>query len=185
VTWRHGGATRSARLHKTGRCKLPWNADVRAHGFGTLVYETPHEGAIDVHACSLRTGAQQLLGSQDGVNDHYPVGSNYTVAGDFVAWSEDHAHDGSQTQHIRVYDLRAHTILRPIVAGGHGPSPYMEGTVIAALVLARDGAVACGRRRLDDDPEIDPDSLRLAGRRVSWTAAGAQRSAELRDAGAC
>jgi hypothetical protein len=206
VTWKHGGATRSARLHRTGRCRLPWNAEVRAHGFDALVYEAAHEDTIDVYACFRRTGARQLLGSQDSANDHYPVGSNYTVAGDFVAWSEDHAHQGSQTEYIRVYDLRAHTILRSIDAGGHGPSPYMASTIIAALVLARDGAVAwttrdydgpqlesrfvtardaCGRRKLDDNPEIDPESLRLAGRRVSWTVDGAERSAVLRSPSDC
>jgi hypothetical protein len=107
---------------------------------------------------------------------------------------------------VFVYDLERGKRVHKLPVAQHSEEEFVSDPKVPALVLSRDGGVAwtvlqyhdpgaqerrvgaadaCGRRKLDDDPGIDPESLRLAGRTVTWTAGGAERSAHLRSSTAC
>lgn len=203
VTWMRGGERHHTHLATTGSCRISLQARIKAHSRRVVVYAVRNvpERSVDLVACFRGNGHRFTMASESRTPDRWEAGANFRVNGRYVAWSEDFRDgDGSQRVSFHVYDLQDRDFLRSEPIYEHGPETAND-FVVRDLVLSRRGDVAwtrvldpdvsveawdaCGRRELDDEPAIDPESLRLAGRIVTWTANGADRSAQLRSADDC
>jgi hypothetical protein len=155
-------------------CRLPSGHTVATGSVAKLVaIPTPSGSAL--FACIRRSGRKVLL------DDSF---SDARLAGRWVAWQRA-ARRGKWR--IAVHDLR--TGKERLVDGhvaGHALLLTARGTIVwpqqdegtPATPLFANDTVAGGR--LLDGTSVEPASLRLAGRRVSWLAGGEPRSAVVR-----
>jgi hypothetical protein len=175
---------------------------VLAHDRAVRVYtpKTPPPAGGPVVACLTGRGSRMtLLKTPAGFTS---VGT-VVLAGPIVAYLEStHGIDSGSTSLI-VADITTRHILREDTVGGYGDAGILGYERVTDLVLASDGAVAwieehgrglegpptalavhvAGRTGaptiLDEGPTIDPHSLTLSGRTLTWTDAGVRRSAQL------
>jgi hypothetical protein len=167
-------ATATAPASAAPSCRLPGGRTVAGgHIAKLLVIPTP--GGSALFACIRRSGRKVLL------DDSY---TDARIAGRWVAWQRA-GRPGKWR--IAVHDLRT------------GKERLVDGHVAAhSLLLTSRGTIVWAQQR-DEGPEtplfandtvtggrlldgasVDPASLRLAGRRVSWLAGGEPHSAIVR-----
>lgn len=155
-------------------CRIPGGRTIATGQVAKLITVRAPAGRA-LFACIRRTGRKEYLDDDARAP---------RVAGRWVAWQR--ANDAERPR-IVVHDLRT------------GRERLVVGRVAGrALVLTTRGTVAWVQRHLSrpetplyandtitggsllDGRDVDADSLRIAGRRVFWTAAGSQRSAVVR-----
>jgi hypothetical protein len=155
-------------------CRLPGGRTVATGQIAKLLaIPTPSGSAL--FACIRRSGRKVLL------DDSY---TDARIAGRWVAWQRA-GRPGKWR--IAVHDLR--TGKERLVDGhvaGHALLLTSRGTIVwpqqkddgPETPLFANDTLAGGR--LLDGTSVDPASLRLAGRRVSWRSGGEARSAVVR-----
>jgi len=206
VSWTKDGERHSARFRDIGKCRVPPDARVERYAAGTIVYKRFFDGPWGTLACIGRIGESQLINEDSG--DEYS--DVYRIGGRFVAWTELVGGRGAPgDRYVRVYDLGRRRLVRDLLLK---PEDCRATVEVPDIAVARSGAFAwitnfydwddvcpddvlrrtrvsardaCGTIVLDEDPDIDPASLRIAGTQVRWTASGEERSAELRSADDC
>lgn len=201
VSWLRGGDRYHTRLDGTGRCRIPAGARLKAGDFRVVVYAVRRQRAVDLVACSPRDGKHFVMATESRSGELFEAGGKFRAAGRYIAWREDVRDGDDQRLLIRVYDVVSREFVRSETIYEQAPRTEKD-VLVPGLVLTVSGDVAwtqvigqeasveawdaCGRRRLDGDEEgVDPESLRLRGRIVSWAFRYEQRSAELRSAGVC
>lgn len=155
-------------------CRVPGGRVVAAGSVAKLV-AIPTPGGSALFACIRRSGRKVLL------DDSY---TDARLAGRWVAWQRA-GRPGKWR--IAVHDLR--TGKERLVDGhvaGHALLLTPRGTIVwpqqdegaPETPLFANETLSGGR--LLDSASVDPASLRLAGRRVSWLSGGQPRSAVVR-----
>lgn len=155
-------------------CRVP-SGRVVATGEVAKLIAVPTPGGSALFACIRRTGRKVAL------DESY---SDARVAGRWVAWQRA-GRDGKWR--IVVHDLR--TAKERLVIG-HVAVHSLKLTTRGSIAWAQEqeGSPATplyaneleGGGRLLDGGEVDAASVKLAGRRLSWTSGGEPRSALLR-----
>jgi hypothetical protein len=155
-------------------CRLP-SGRILATGRIAKLVAIPTPGGSALFACIRRSGRKVLL------DDSY---SDARLAGRWVAWQRA-GRPGKWR--IAVHDLRTG---KERLVDGHVAAQALlltaRGTIVwpqlnegaAETPLFANDTVAGGR--LLEGASVDPASLRLAGRRVSWLSGGEPRSAVVR-----
>jgi hypothetical protein len=154
-------------------------------------------GTMAAYACALGSTRRVFLGT-DSTDAEYTV-SHVQIAGRFVAFFEQYSGREGASPDLTVVDVRAAKVLHKETDGEIQSPSSWDGL---AIVLSARGSVAWvteeretatgrlvnriveaadadGRRVLDSDPTIDPNSLALAGSWVYWRHAGETRTATL------
>lgn len=155
-------------------CRVPGGRTIATGRIAKLL-AIPTPGGSALFACIRRSGRKVLL------DDSY---TDARVAGRWVAWQRA---GRPGRWRIAVHDLR--TGKERLVDGhvaAHSLLLTTRGTIVWAqqkdegpeTPLFANDTVSGGR--LLDGASVDPASLRLAGRRVSWLSGGEPRSAVVR-----
>ena len=155
-------------------CRIPSGTTVATGKIAKLI-SVPKPGGRVLFACIRRTGRKKYLDDDPRVPQ---------LAGRWVAWEHTRRADRIR---IVVHDLR--TGRERLVVGRVARTALVlttRGTIVWAQenpsstitpLYANDTATG---GRLLDSGDVDPGSLRLAGRRVSWRSGGMQRSTVVR-----
>jgi hypothetical protein len=154
-------------------CHIPGGRTVATGGIARLI-AIPSPGGPALYACIRRSGRKVPL------DDSY---SDARLSGRWVAWQRA---GGPGRWRIDVHDLRSG---KERLVDGHVAGHSLQLTARGTIVWAQRGEgpatplfsndVVSGGHLLDGG-DVDPASLRLAGRRVSWLSGGRRRSAIVR-----
>jgi hypothetical protein len=162
-------------------------------------YETiDHETTWYAWACELRRARPVLLGPRSADPFLIDYVRNLRIAAPYVAFEhfeQDHYGDGAE--HVDVVDLRSGRKVHAWSRGFECPSVELVALRLTARGSAAwteqvddctdgvtFGVYRADRRRggaeLDESPGVDPYSLRVVGRSMSWTDGGQARFAPIR-----
>jgi hypothetical protein len=155
-------------------CHLPGGRTVATGRIAKLIALPTPSGSV-LYACIRRSGRKVYL------DDGY---ANPRIAGRWVAWQRP-GHPGKWR--IAVHDLRSgkerlvdgHSAGASLLLSARGTIVWAEQQDAGGNTPLYSNDVVLGGRLLDGGA-VDPTSLRLAGRRVSWLSDGEPRSAVVR-----
>jgi hypothetical protein len=186
-----------AQALRVGQCRLGKGAAISVASKRAVIFRRKdRRGLFVAYACHLRVGRNFRLSNHDDPNGDTTVVPK-ALTGRYAGYAVTHCPGpGGEDCISRVFvrDTRNGKTLRSARAYVGATNDFFTDS----LVLAPNGdvawiaesddpseafevraATAGGTTQLDAGPEVDPDSLALAGRRVYWTVGGEPRSAVL------
>jgi hypothetical protein len=166
------------------------------------VYSTGPRSSKAVRACRLGTSASMTLLPQHSFGLHLSVGQ-FVLAGDFVGYIETQFRVDSGSSTLIVVDVASRRRIHEIAAGHYVDAGLLFSEGVTDFVVSNRGYLAwitVRRRRsslveeertvqvvgptgtptiADSSATIDPTSLRLSDRTLSWSDEGAQHTAPM------
>jgi hypothetical protein len=185
------------------RSCVPNGARVLARGSAIRIYETRSRSAAQprsVLACMSGHSGHMTLLAPTRLNLHISLG-RFELAGHVAAYLATQFGVDSGTTKLVVVDVGARRVLRSIEAGSYVDAGLIFREAVIRYVVSSRGSVAWTVTRedhreppldsvwaapregpaalLDSGPAIDAGSLALSGATLSWTDAGAPRTAPM------
>ncbi len=185
------------------RSCVPHGARVLVHNAAIHIYETRSRSAAQprsVLACLSGHSGHMTLLAPTRLNLHISL-TRFELAGHVAAYLATQFGVDSGTTKLVVVDVGARRVLRSIEAGSYADAGLIFSEKVIRYLLTSHGSVAWTLTRedhsepplesvwaapregpaalLDSGPAIDAGSLALSRATLSWTDAGAQRTAPM------